>query len=207
MTKTIAPPVPRPSPVSPASALPGDFGERYQFTRAACEMLEEAGYIPERWELIEGELLVKVGQKDNHAKAIMLLVAYLLRAVGVDKARAQASMEIPGDEGERNVPEPDGMILKTANNENRYLTVADVETVLEICHTTETRDYSQKKPLYARCAIPEYWILDLNKRTLTVCRDPISDRGEWGSETELGENDAARNPRPRRRPAPLNFAA
>lgn len=186
----MTPPVYHPPKAPTAFALSGNFGERYQLTRTACEMLEEAGFIPERWELIEGELVVKVGQKDKHSKAVMLLIAYLLQAVGIEKVRTQTTMEIPGEEGEKNVPEPDCVILKTPNDEDRYLTIEDIETVMEVCHTTESRDYTHKMPLYARCGIPEYWLLDLNKQILTVCREPDAATGQWGVKTEYGENES-----------------
>jgi len=184
MTMTISQPTSR----TLGTLYSGDFGERYRLTRAACEMLEKAGLLSERWELIEGEVVVKVGQKNLHAKAVALLFAYLLRAVGVERARTQATMEVPGIEGETNVPEPDGMILKASNDEDRYLTTNDVETVIEVCHSSETRDYTAKMRLYARCGIPEYWLLDLNKRTLTLCREPDTMTGEWAIKTENDEN-------------------
>jgi Uma2 family endonuclease len=185
MSLTVTPPR-----FHPAKASPANFGERYPLTRAACEMLQEAGFIPERWELIEGELIAKVRQKDRHARAVLRLLAYLLRVVGVERSRTQTTIEISRDGDERNVPEPDGLILKAANDEDRYLTTEDVETVIEICHTTETRDYTRKMPLYARCGIPEYWLLDLNKQMLTIFRDPDAGTGQWAVKTEYGINDS-----------------
>jgi Uma2 family endonuclease len=76
---------------------------------------------------------------------------------------------------DRNLPEPDVAVIR--GSEDAYLhrlpTAADVLLVVEIAVTSQRRD-RRKTALYARTGIPEYWILDVPSRDLTVHRSPTA---------------------------------
>jgi len=55
-----------------------------------------------------------------------------------------------------------------------------------VSHATLAYDRTQKMALYARAAIPEYWILNLVDRQLEVHRDPTELRRDgFGYRTRL----------------------
>jgi Uma2 family endonuclease len=55
--------------------------------------------------------------------------------------------------------------------------------VVEVSDTTLGFDRLRKKRVYARNAIPEYWILDLQAHCLEVYRDPVGE--DYCSKTTL----------------------
>jgi Uma2 family endonuclease len=48
----------------------------------------------------------------------------------------------------------------------------ELSLAIEASDTTAAFDRSRKAVLYARAGVPEYWVLDLNRRMLVVHRDP-----------------------------------
>jgi Uma2 family endonuclease len=47
--------------------------------------------------------------------------------------------------------------------------------IVEVADTTLSFDRRCKGSLYARAGVPEYWIVDVNRRALEVHRDPSED--------------------------------
>lgn len=60
--------------------------------------------------------------------------------------------------------------------------------VVEVSDTSLGYDTNEKRLLYARAAVPEYWVLDINGRRLLVYRDPQS--GDYASLQTYGPADA-----------------
>src|SRR6266498_1084142 len=96
------------SSLDQADALP-----RKRFTRAEVNRMLDAGVFEgQRFELIDGELIDKMGQNPPHAFTIQLLLDWLSRIFQGGLIRVQLSMEASGIDRERSVPEPDLAILK-----------------------------------------------------------------------------------------------
>jgi len=76
--------------------------------------------------------------------------------------------------GQRIDPEPDvAVVAGSPRDGNAHPTTAAL--VIEISDTTLQYDTTTKVELYAAAAIPEYWVLDINSRTLLIYRDPFTD--------------------------------
>lgn len=165
------------------------YGERIQLTRDTCTFLERAGMLPERYELIDGEAIGKVGQNHEHALAVMRVLAYLLTLVDADRVRTQATMEVAEEDRSRNHPEPDALVLRETVNQIPDGT--QVLLVVEVCDTSQRRDYGAKYGLYARAGVSEYWILDLERRLLVVYRNPDAVAGTWAEPEEFSDSDSA----------------
>lgn len=75
---------------------------------------------------------------------------------------------------EHSEPQPDLVLLRLQSDyyASSHPTPADVLLVVEVADTSATLDRQVKLPLYARSAIPESWIADLNADILMVYRDP-----------------------------------
>jgi len=154
-----------------AEALP-----RKRFTRDEVERYVEAGFFDgQRFELIDGDLLDKIGQKPPHAMGIRLIQAWLLRIVGGDRVQSQLPIEAAGVDRERSLPEPDVAVLAESKPEyhnERHPRGDELLLVVEVSDTTAAFDLSRKAVLYANAGVPEYWVLDLTRRVLVVHRQP-----------------------------------
>lgn len=150
------------------------FPNRKRWTRADCDFLERAGTLTERYELIDGEIIIKVGQNRPHAIAITLLVKWLIGVFGGDFVQCQLPIEIAEADRPGNRPEPDASVL--AQPATAYTDSApgpgDVILAVEVSDTTLRDDLRTKAGLYARAGIPEYWVLDVPSRRLIVHRQP-----------------------------------
>ncbi len=56
--------------------------------------------------------------------------------------------------------------------------------VVEVADPSLDFDTDEKRRLYARSGIQEYWVLDINGRQLLVCRDPQA--GDYANVQSLG---------------------
>lgn len=75
---------------------------------------------------------------------------------------------------DRSVPQPDLALLRRRVDfySASHPRPADVFLVIEVADTTLRFDLRTKVPLYARCGIPEAWVVDVNGRAIHVFRQP-----------------------------------
>jgi Uma2 family endonuclease len=170
-------------------ALPGSFElPRKRWTRSEYHQLVSLGMIEEGapYELIEGEVIQNLGQGRKHVFAAMRMFAAMLRLFGEERVQSQA----PVAPDEHNAPEPDVAVLRGPLSD--YLEEdpgpEDILLLVEVSNTTLQFDRSVKAAIYARTGVPEYWVLDVNGRTLDVHRQP-SPVG-YGSITRFTDVDA-----------------
>src|SRR5437867_8451029 len=88
---------------APYETLPN----RIRWTRQQCDRLRDAGVLTGRYELIDGEILSKMGQKPPHAVAIGLLLQWLAGVFGIEFVRVQTTADAGGADPDHNEPEPD----------------------------------------------------------------------------------------------------
>jgi Uma2 family endonuclease len=78
---------------------------------------------------------------------------------------------------EGQVLEPDFALLTL--RADKYMTAlpraADVLLLIESAASSIKSDRHVKLPIYAAAGIPEYWIVDLNEKTLEVHREPVGE--------------------------------
>jgi len=163
-----AAPIPTPEIANAAPA-------RKRFTREEVEQLAETGvFAGQRYELIDGDLIDKMGQNPPHAFAIQLLLEWLTGILKGGLIRVQLPMEAAPGDRERSLPEPDVAVLRERKIEHqrRHPRGDEMLLVMEVSDTTAAFDRSRKAALYARAGVPEYWVLDLNARMLVVHREP-----------------------------------
>ncbi len=160
---------------------------RKRWSRDECKFLENAGLLKGRYELLDGEIILNMGQNSPHAMTVMNVIAYLLSLFNKERVRTQTTMEVRPDDRVLNRPEPDVYLL-------REVILAgvpqgeDVLLAVEVSDTTQAEDYGHKVALYARAGVAEYWVLDLARRVLVVFRSP--QRGEWLVRDEYAESDS-----------------
>lgn len=163
---------------------------RVRFTRAEVERLENLGaFEGKQVELIDGELIDKMGQNPTYAQAIRRSRIALGKVLDPDLIQIQVPIEVSVEDGESNLPQPDLYALgedKPDYNE-RHPRGDEVLLVIEVADTSAAFDLGRKATLYARAGVPEYWVLDLGRRRLVVHRQPQG--GEYNLRQFFGESD------------------
>ena len=147
---------------------------RVRFTRSDVEKMVEAGlFEDQRFELIDGELIDKMGQKPPHAAAIGRFQDWLIRVFGSRRVRIQLSLDVATADRERNEPEPDLAVPQEFEPEYEWRHPRGDETVLvvEVADASLRQDLTRKRDLYARAGVPEYWVVSIGDRELIVHRD------------------------------------
>jgi Uma2 family endonuclease len=169
--------------MSAAPLLPPQAGvealPRKRFTREEFDRLIETGFFDgQRYELIDGELIDKMGQNPPHAVAIQFALVWLGTVFNLKLIRVQLSIEASTADSGRSVPEPDLAVLADWKSEyvRRHPRGDELLLAIEVSDTTAGFDLSRKAALYAAARVPEYWVLDLPRRRLVVHREP-SDAG------------------------------
>jgi len=153
-------------------------------------MGETGVFAPEaRLELIEGEIVEMAPVGSRHAGAVNTLNRLFGRLAG---DRAVVSVQNPVIVAERSVPQPDLALLKPRADSysGAHPTAADVLLVVEVADTTLAFDIGTKVPLYARVAVSEVWVVDLNEQAVRVYREP-SASGYKTAFTVAGDNSLA----------------
>ena len=147
---------------------------RYRFTRDEFVRMGEVGIFHEDdpVELIDGEVMVMAAIGRRHVRRVTRLTRYCSRLVG---DRAIVSVQNPVGLAPHDGPQPDLVLLRF--REDLYETgddagARDVLLIVEVADSSLQYDRTTKARLYADRAIPEYWVLDLNREELLVHRDP-----------------------------------
>ena len=148
-----------------------------RWTREECSKLEKTGLIdPERYELIEGELIQKVGKNHPHMLTVMLLGAWFRKVFGELFVVQEPSIDLRPEDNPTSEPEPDLVVLNRPFRElSRRACPEDFRLIAEVSATTLAFDLSAKARLCARSRIAEYWVIDVDGRRLIVHRDPVGD--------------------------------
>jgi hypothetical protein len=170
---------------------PPQVPPRKRWTREECAPLAAAGLFEiERLELIDGELISKMGKNPPHVIVARLIQRWLEATFGWTFVNHEAPIDVSPNENSRNEPVPDLIVLKQEFSTFRSGNPQpqDLNLVVEISDSTLPFDLSTKAALYARAGIVEYWVLDINGRCLFVHRDPSS--GKYASVTSYGEDEA-----------------
>jgi Uma2 family endonuclease len=146
---------------------------RLAFTIEQFQRMDQSGiFAPEqRLELIHGEILEMSPIGTRHAGSINRLVD-LFRKID----QVYLSVQNPVRLGDYSLPQPDVALLRRRDDfyASAYPEPADVLLLVEVADTSLAYDRDVKVPLYARAGIPEVWIVDFNKRELTVYRSPVN---------------------------------
>lgn len=170
--------------------LPFYLPPRKRWTRAECEKLEAVGtFEQEHLELIEGELIDKIGKARPHVNAVKRLVDWLIQVFGTQFVLQEAPIDVAPKDNPRNEPEPDAIVLRreylefVSNNPQPEA----VRLLVEVADTSIYMDLQTKADLNARAEIAEYWVLGLTSRRLIVHRTPQA--GRYLSVVAYGENE------------------
>ena len=164
---------------------------RKRWTREDCDFLERVGLLKERYELLDGEIILKVGQNQPHAMTVTRLFAWLISVFGVARVQTQTTIEIAHDDRPTNCPQPDAFVLARPDYEIKAIPNSGVDIVLvaEVSDATLRDDLQTKAGLYARAGIADYWVVDVTGRRLLIYRRP--EQGRYAEVVSYGEDETA----------------
>lgn len=137
----------------------------------------EAGILGEDdpIELLNGQLIHMSPVGSNHAACVEKideLLKYLLRGKALVRSQNPITLS------DLSEPEPDiAVVLKKDNYyADRHPIPGEVLLVIEVADSSLEKDRQAKLPLYAQAQIPEYWIVNLEKREIEVYQTPRQDQ-------------------------------
>lgn len=159
---------------------------RLRLTQAHVKLMLDANLItPHDYELIDGDLIAKMPQNQPHSAANDNGYDCLSAFFGRGFVQHSAPICI----SDNTSPEPDLAVLKQHRRSyTNNPSASDCSLVVEVSDSTLSYDKTTKATLYAHAGIPEYWIVNLNARTLIVHRAP-TDEG-YGELRTLAETDS-----------------
>ena len=150
-----------------------DLVRKHRLTAAEFERMAKGGVLdPDvRSELIDGEIFDMPPIGERHQGVVDHLQHAFITVLGTKATvRGQGPIVL----GEHSMPQPDLAVLRWRDDfyVRAHPRADDVLLVVEVAHSSLGHDERTKRPLYARHALPEYWLVDVEGRRATVYRDP-----------------------------------
>jgi Uma2 family endonuclease len=139
-----------------------------------------------RAELIEGEIFVVNAQFRRHAAVRRKLMRRFETALDPRSDGVGAVDECNVAFGDRTMPQPD-ITLTTEPEGDGPVPMASVRLLVEIADSTAEHDLGPKHDLYARFAVPEYWVFDIKARLVHQFWSPGPEGYAERRESRLGE--------------------
>jgi Uma2 family endonuclease len=150
-----------------------EFGPVHKITSERFQRMVEAGIFSEneRVELLEGVIVERSPMSPRHAEAIRRVQHYLSRA---SNTRYLVNNQLPLEADDLSLPEPDVVVTRLREFGDRHPTGSDVLLAVEASLSSIAID-RRKSNIYARTGVPEYWLVDIERRKIEVYTDPAED--------------------------------
>jgi Uma2 family endonuclease len=133
--------------------------------------------------LIDGVIMEQGPMNPPHAITLGLVEEAIRMAFGSGWWLRQ---QLPLILGQDTDPEPDVAVVPGRPRDYAgHPTTADL--VVEVSDSSLNFDTNEKRLLYARAGIRDYWVVDINARQLLVYRDPQA--GDYSTQQVLGPTD------------------
>jgi Uma2 family endonuclease len=134
--------------------------------------------------LINGVILEEGAMNPPHAITLGLIDEAIRTAFGGGwRFRSRLPLVL----GQDLDPEPDfAVIAGTPRGSSDHPTTADL--VIEVADSSLAFDVNEKRLLYAKAGIREYWVVDINGRRLHVYRDPKA--GDYATQQTFGPTES-----------------
>ncbi len=168
----------------PRAAIQRHYWERQEYDR----MIAVGIFHPEvRLELIDGEIINMTPQGSRHATTVQLAEDLLRVAFSTEFS---IRIQMPLALNDSSEPEPDLAVVTGSPRDYRDAHPSSAVLIVEVADATLSFDRKQKKKLYARTSIQEYWIINLTDEQLEVYRDPQGDDYSFKTTLQPGQSIA-----------------
>ncbi len=165
-----------------------------RWTEAEFYTARDAAPAGERWELVDGEVLVTPSAHWRHQELGGALFA-ILRAYVREQSIGtvfSAPFDVKLEPGL--VTQPDLLVVPTSDLVDERYYITRLLLAAEIPSPSSARfDRVIKRPRYQRNRVPEYWVVDRESRTIERWQ-PDDERPAILSETLIWYPDGARKP-------------
>ena len=163
-----------PVPLTEKPAPYENIPNRIRWTSRQCATMRDDNLLTGRYELIDGEILSKMGQKPAHAYVVRALLTWLTGLFGAEYTQIQATIDLSDTDSNYDEPEPDAAVTVQPYTHfaERHPRPEDLLLLIEVSDTTLRFDLNAKAGLYARAGIRDYWTIDIPGRRLIVHRQP-----------------------------------
>jgi Uma2 family endonuclease len=158
--------------------------ERLRMLRRAEyeRMVDEGLFEDERIELLKGAIVEMSPQGAPHAAIVQRLTTRLVLALA---GRAEVRIQLPLAVSDDSLPEPDVAVVAAGDYDQSHPTTAFL--VVEVADSSLNKDRLIKAELYARAAVPEYWIANIATRSIEVHSEPLGGRYARVTPCRVGE--------------------
>lgn len=151
-----------------------EFPPKKTWTIEEYYHLSELGMLPERCELIYGEIYLKMTQESPHFVTVHAITDWLREAFGTAFVHAQFPINTALPRRKPSVPEPDAAVLNAPVRSffGGRVQATNVVLIVEVSDSTLKYDSKTKAEIYGAAGIAEYWLIDVNQRQILAHRDP-----------------------------------
>ncbi|TWT99390.1 hypothetical protein Pla108_03270 [Botrimarina colliarenosi] len=124
----------------------------------------------DRVELIDGIITEMAPAGEEHTWEVVYLNRLFQAAWDTHFLFVQGTIPI----GKLHVYDPDFVLVRQGGSEQRkrYPRADEIDLVVEVAKSSLKRDQTEKATAYSEAGIPEYWIADINAKTMIVHREP-----------------------------------
>lgn len=143
-----------------------------------------------RVELLKGEIIEMSPEGEPHAYFSSEAGVYLIRLLGDSpsetlRERAMIRLAKPITLPNDSEPEPDIAVVQRLGREylDHHPYPENIFWLIEYSDSSLDRDLETKSKIYAEVKIPEYWVVNLQRKQLVVFRDPQD--GQYASKSTL----------------------
>lgn len=140
-------------------------------------------------ELLEGVLVAKMSRNLPHVFCTRRIATVFNRSVPPGWLVIKEDPIRTPD----SVPEPDCTILRGTEEDyrDRWPGPADMALAVEVAESSLSRDRVVKRRIYARAAVPVYWLVNLIDRRIEVDSDPSgpTDAPDYQTKRHYGPDD------------------
>lgn len=150
--------------------------DRRLLTVAEYHRMGEVGILQETGlELINGEIIKMSPIGSRHASIVEKLKDLL--TIELFKS-ALVRIQNPVVLSDYSEPEPDLAIVKYRKDYYRHAhpEPADIFILIEVAESSVEYDEQIKLPLYAQSGIAECWLVNVEKKQIRVCTEPLENR-------------------------------
>jgi Uma2 family endonuclease len=181
MSAVLTPPLPvaapTPAPLSVPPAAPPTASavqpppQPFRWTLKQYRELGKTGlFNDKKTMLLNGVLYVMVMPAPPHDTALSLTAAWLATVFTTGfYIRNQMGFDI----GEDTDPGPDLAVVPGSIRDYSTVTPTQAVLIVEVADSSVFTDTTTKAEKYATAGVPDYWVIDVDRRELVVFRDPV----------------------------------
>jgi Uma2 family endonuclease len=145
-----------------------------------------AGILSDRSvELLDGDIVEMSPESPLHRGSNERLAYYLrCNLEGLAWVREAGPITLENSE-----PEPDIAIVKLPSEVYlvKHPHPEDIYWLIEISGATLSKDLNEKRFIYARAGIPEYWVIAIDLQEVTIFRHPLNGDYQYRETCKTGE--------------------